>query len=378
MITQSLFLHADRAPLAGWANPGPMQTYKNPRLIIRERELPLLDDFSVRVEMLAVGICGTDLHLVQKHAETGYIACSAPVSIPPEGRLIGHEGIGKAIAIGRHVPNLKPGDIVAFESLVACHHCERCRKGHFNQCRHAKLLGLEQDGVFSTIADIPGSVVHNIGPCHDDSQLATLACLEPAAVAYLACQNARITGGDKVVVFGAGPIGLYAAIIADKFFGAASVWMVDPVPFRRDFCQPWCDRAFDVEEFFESPPSGIDVIIESSGILHNLTAAFPRINANGRAILLGRSGQALTLDSIDHMITNAISVMGSRGHLGGAFQDLLALYARGKFPLDAPVTKTIQGLGMLQDYLMHPEVLLNENCKVLARLDGEEPMLAAV
>ena len=66
MITQSLFLHADLAPVPGVANPGPPQKYKDPRLIIRERELPALDDFSVRVEMLFAGICGTDLHLLKK------------------------------------------------------------------------------------------------------------------------------------------------------------------------------------------------------------------------------------------------------------------------------------------------------------------------
>ena len=58
MITQSLFLHADFAPLPGVANPIPPQKYKNPHLIIRERELPVLDDFQVRVEMLYAGIRG--------------------------------------------------------------------------------------------------------------------------------------------------------------------------------------------------------------------------------------------------------------------------------------------------------------------------------
>jgi len=370
MIARSLFIHADYAPLPGVANPGPTQTYKNPTLVIRERELPVLDDFSIRVEMLAVGICGTDLHLAHRNADTGYIACSAPVVIPPQGRLIGHEGIGKAIAVGRHVANIKPGDFVTFESLVACHHCERCRRGNFNQCRNARLLGLEDDGLFSTITDVPGSVAHNIGHWQIDSDLAILSCLEPAAVGYLACQNARVRGGEKVVVFGAGPIGLYSAIAATCVFGASSVTMVDPVPFRREFSAQWCDDCLEVGEFFASPPSEIDVVIESSGFLSNVTKVFPRINANGRAVLLGRCGQPLTVDTIDHMITNAISIMGSRGHLGGAFHDILALYAQGKFPLEAPVTKTISGLEEIEYHLMNPAKVLDENCKVLARLDG--------
>jgi D-xylulose reductase len=369
MISRALFLHADFAPEPGVEKPGPTQTYKNPRVSIRERELPALEDFSIRVELLAVGICGTDLHLVAKQPETGYITCSAPVLIPQEGRVIGHEGVGRVVAVGRHVVNIHPGDHVTFESLVACQRCERCRRGNFNQCRHARLLGLEEDGLFATFADVPGSVAHVIDAWRNDSDLAILACLEPAAVAYLACQNARLRGGEKVVVFGGGPIGLYSAIAAAGVFGASSVAIVDPVPFRREFAVSWCDNVFDVEEFFDAPPSEIDVVIESSGVLQNVTRVFPSINANGRAILLGRCGQPLMIHSIDHMITNAISVMGSRGHLGGAFHALLALHAAGKFPLEAPVTKTIRGLEELGQHLVDPGLVLNENCKVLARFD---------
>ena len=248
----------------------------------------------------------------------------------------------------------------------------RCRRGDFNQCRDSQLLGLEKDGLFSGIADVPESVTHNINDHLTGSNLPVLSCLEPAAVAYLACQNARVKGADTVVVFGAGPIGLYSAIAAGRVFGASKIYIVDPVPFRRQFAAEWCDRCFDVPEFFESPPSEIDVVIESSGILQNLTTVFHRINANGRAILLGRCGHPLMIDSPDHMITNAISVMGSRGHLGGAFNDLLTLYLNGKFPLEAPVTKIISGLEQLKHHLLNHEMVLNENCKVLVRLDGGE------
>jgi threonine dehydrogenase-like Zn-dependent dehydrogenase len=372
MITPSLFLHADLAPLPGVVAPIPPQKYKNPRLVIRERELPVLDDFHVRVEMLYAGICGTDLHLAQRNPDTGYIRCSAPVEIPPEGRLIGHEGVGKAIAVGRHVSHIKPGDHLTFESILACQRCVRCRRGDFNQCRESRLLGLEEDGLFSRVADVPASVAHTINDYRNGSDLATLACLEPAAVAYLACQNARVRGADKVVVFGGGPIGLYSAIAARCIFGASRIYVVDPIPYRRQLAREWCDHSLDVEEFFEAPPSEIDVVIESSGILENLNRVFPRINANGRAVLLGRCGQPLRIDALDHMITNAISIVGSRGHLGGAFNDLLTLHRSGKFPLGAPITEIIDGLDNLQDYLLNPEKVLNENCKVLVKFAGDE------
>lgn len=371
MITSSLYLHAEHAPLPGITQPAPNQIYRDPRLEIKERELPPLADFSVRVEMLYVGICGTDLHLIKQRGETGYIECSAPVSIPPEGRLIGHEGVGKAIAVGKQVQHIQPGDYLSFESLLACGQCDRCRRGEFNQCRYSRLLGLQEDGLFSQIADLPASVAHVVNDQITNGNLPVLSCLEPAAVAYLACQNAKVKGGDTVVVFGAGPIGLYSAIAADRVFGASQVYVVDPVPFRRELARPWCHHVFDLEEFFEAPPKELDVVIESSGILDNLNRIFPQINANGRAILLGRCGHPLKVDHPDHMITNAISIMGSRGHLGGAFPALLELYRHGKFPLEAPITTTIDGLSALHDYLLNHEKVLHENCKVLVRLGDE-------
>ena len=75
----------------------------------------------------------------------------------------------------------KPGDIVALESIITCQSCEPCRRGQFNQCLDARLIGLESDGLFSTVADVPESVAHNVTAiAQDDRSLRTLACLEPA------------------------------------------------------------------------------------------------------------------------------------------------------------------------------------------------------
>ncbi len=110
------------------------------------------------------------------------------------------------------------------------------------------------------------------------------------------------------------------------------------------------------------------MVIESSGVVKNLNKVFRKINANGRAVMLGRSGEPLSIDATDHMITNAISIVGSRGHLGGAFHDLMNLYHRGRIPLGAPITETIHGLDSLKDYLDNPEKVLMKNCKVLVSL----------
>jgi len=369
MQRETIVVQADKEPMAGVAFPGPHQLYRHPRVAIQSRQLGELHSNNIRVKMLYAGVCGTDVHLVETNPETGYIRSSAASEIPPEGRVIGHEGVGQVLEVGTNVQHVKPGNYVTFESIIVCHYCNRCRKGHFNQCRKAKLLGMEQDGLFATIADVPAMLSHDVTKLVKTEQdIRALACVEPAGVAYVACQNTRISGGDVVVIFGAGPIGIYCAMLAKTVFGASEVHIIEPVSLRREFAQSWADAVYDVEEFFANPPITIDVVIEASGVLGNVDRIFRRINGNGRVVLLARSGKPLVLDATDHMITNAISIIGSRGHLCGAFIDILNLYKQGRIPLDSIITNVVHGLTELQSLLQSPEKIITENCKILVEL----------
>ena len=372
MKSNVLVLEAERRPIEGVKNPGPHQIYCNPRLSIQSRELAELHPDEMRVKMIYAGLCGTDLHLIQTDPETGYVRCSAPARIPPEGRVIGHEGVGQVLEVGSHVRHVKPGAYVTFESIIVCHYCDVCRRGNFNQCRRARLLGLEKDGLFGDIVDVPSMLSHDVtAMARSEDDLKAAACIEPAGVAYVACRNTNIAAGDVVVVFGAGPIGVFAAMLSKTVFGASEVRVVDPVKFRRQLASRWCDRVYDVEEFFDSPPRFIDAVIEASGEVDNVNRILRRLNANGRIALLGRSGASLVLDDVDHMITNEISVTGSRGHLCGGFASVLSLYRHGRLPFGDIVTHVVDGLDGLRDLLTTPRKVLQENCKVLIRLDKE-------
>lgn len=368
MKTRLIILYADKEPMPGVENPGPHQLYRNPRLAVEEREAGELKPDEIRVEMMYAGICGTDVHLVEKTPDTGYIRSSAPAEIPSAGRCIGHEGVGRVLETGRDVRNVKAGAYVTFESIIVCHFCDVCRKGQFNQCRNAKLLGLEKNGLFGSVVDVPAMLAHDITHIvKSDIDLRAMACVEPAGVAYVACQNSCIKGGDVVVIFGGGPIGLFSALLSKSIFGASLVYIVEPIEFRRKFALSWCDRVYDVEEFFRSPPEYVDVVIEASGAMENVNRIFRRLNANARVIFLARSGYPLKLDALDHMITNAITLRGSRGHLCGAFSDILRLYQQDRIPLNEVVTDVVDGLEALCDLLKTPEKILSTNCKVLVR-----------
>jgi threonine dehydrogenase-like Zn-dependent dehydrogenase len=363
-------VYADKEPMRGVICPGPHQIYRNPRLEVEERELDELAHDEIRVEMLYTGLCGTDLHLVERNPETGYIRGSAPAEIPPAGRVMGHEGVGQVVAAGPSVRHVKAGDFVTFESILVCHCCDMCRMGQFNQCRQARLLGLEKDGLFGPVVNVPSSLAHNVkGMANSDHGLRAAACIEPAGVAYVACQNTRITAGNTIVVFGAGPIGVLCAMLSKIVFGASVVWVIEPVKFRRELANAWCDRAYDIEEFFEEGEP-VDVVIEASGCLDNIKRVFRRVNPGGRIALLARSGEPLMLDAIDHMITNAITLVGSRGHLGGAIDKIIGLYNSGRIPVHEIVTNIVDGPKGMCNALTSPKIIVNQNCKVLGRFQN--------
>jgi threonine dehydrogenase-like Zn-dependent dehydrogenase len=343
--------------------------YRFPHVSPASRPLsPQIRDDHLRVEMLYAGVCGTDLHLVGADPQSGYVLTSSPTSIPPGGRVIGHEGVGRIVDTGAAAGNPGKGAIVAFASILACLHCDICRRGDFNQCRHSRLLGAEIDGIFGTVVDVPAALAHDVSDMvRSEDDLRAAACIEPAGVALLACEAAHVRPGDRVVVFGGGPIGAYCAMLCKRAFGAAEVDLVEPIAFRRDLARKWCDQVFDVEEYFAGRERPADVVFECSGEPGNVERVFEWIAPNGRVILLGRSGKALSIAATDHMITNAISVAGCRGHLGGALGKVIALYRAGLLPLHEIVTGEVNSLEELATALAEPHKVAEQHCKLLIR-----------
>lgn len=86
MTSDVIAVYADKQPLAGVIPAGPHQIYRNPRVCFEQRTLGDLSPNEIRVEMCYAGVCGTDVHLVETHPQTGYLRSSAPAEIPLTGR----------------------------------------------------------------------------------------------------------------------------------------------------------------------------------------------------------------------------------------------------------------------------------------------------
>jgi threonine dehydrogenase-like Zn-dependent dehydrogenase len=348
---------------------GAGRPHRTPSLTIEPRPLDSLAADAIRVRMLLVGLCGTDVHLTRADPETGAVASSVPFDAGSDGRVLGHEGVGQVVEVGRTVRGFRAGDVVTFESIVTCQECDPCRRGQFNQCRRGRLIGAEVDGLFRETVDVPARIAHDVTDLAQSPEgLRAAACVEPAACAHVALSRLAVRPAERVVVFGAGPIGLYAAMLCREAFGA-SVVVVEPIAKRREVASAWAEQTFDVEEFFaETRGTPFDVAIEASGELENVERVFRRLGPCGRIGLLARRGRPLHVEAVDHLISNGISIVGSRGHLGGGFADVLGLHRAGRLPLHRSVTGVVDGLDGLQRELLACDPLEHRHAKMLAHL----------
>ncbi|NVB84090.1 MAG: glutathione-dependent formaldehyde dehydrogenase [Kofleriaceae bacterium] len=214
------------------------------------------------VRITASAICGTDLHMVR-----GTLAPLEP------GTVLGHEAVGVIEELGPDVRNFAVGDRVIIPSTIACGSCVYCRAGEYSQCDvanpHGNRAGTAYfggpaisgpfQGLQAEKARVPFAHVGlvKIPDSVTDLQAITLCDIFPTA--YFGAENAEITAGDTVAVFGCGPVGLLT-IVSAKLLGAGRVLAVDRDPTRLDKAR---ELGAEVINFDEEDP--VEAIVRLTG-----------------------------------------------------------------------------------------------------------------
>ncbi len=221
----------------------------------------------VSVRVRACGICGTDLHYYRGHF--------GPVS----GICLGHEMAGEAAAVGGGVTGVAEGDRVCVEPLSYCRECSYCRSGRYQLCPQRRFIGMGPPGGLAGYVDLPAYAVHPL-PAGVDFELGALA--EPLAVAVHGLRLAALQPGERVLVVGAGSVGLLA-IAGARALGASSVVATARHP------QQAAAAARLGALVLEGPPSdGPDVAVETvGGDGSALQQAIEWVRPGGRVAVLG-------------------------------------------------------------------------------------------
>ena len=288
---------------------------------------PTPDAGQVVVKVGRCGICGSDLHMTEDPA----YGCK-------HGDVLGHEFAGEVVGLGRKVEGLKTGDLVSVIPLMSCGQCESCRKGEVQWCEQ---FGLQGGGYAEYALTRPNQCVR----LPSDVSVADGAIVEPLAVALHGVNLSGFKAGDKVLVLGAGPIGLAVAFWA-KRMGAAKVAVQDIADFQE---QRALDMGADVFVVDPADPVGsaeralggpADVVFECVGIPGLIAQGVEQVRPRGTILLLGLCTRPDTFNSFA-MLSKEVKLVTSAFFTVPEYQASLAALAAGAIEPRLLVTDTI-------------------------------------
>jgi threonine dehydrogenase-like Zn-dependent dehydrogenase len=336
-------------------------TYRGPfRVRVDEKPMPRIEhpnDAIVRVTRAA--ICGSDIHLYH--------------GLVPDTRVgttFGHEFTGIVEEVGANVENLKRGDHVLVPFNISCGTCYWCSRDLFSNCHNTNPSATAAGGIFGyshTTGGYDGGQAEyvrvpfaNVGPTiipegidEEDALLLTDAC----PTGYQAAEMGDIKEGDTVVVFGAGPVGIFAARSA-WLFGAGRVIVTDHLDYRLEFVRRYaqCEtfnfaHVDDPVVYLKKATDhlGADVVIDAVGcdasgsMLQTFTGlklkmqagsatalhwAINSVRKAGTVSIVGVYGPTFNLVPIGNVVNKGLTVRANqcsvKRHLPRLFEHVLA------------------------------------------------------
>ncbi|MGD8901965.1 MAG: alcohol dehydrogenase catalytic domain-containing protein [Anaerolineae bacterium] len=269
---------------------------------------PASNEVLIRVE--AAGLCGTDVHMWEGTNQEGTFPF-----VP------GHEWSGEVVEVGKDVKMVSIGDRVVAEVPIPCHICDNCKDGmEPNMCPDFALYGFSWENP-GGMAEYTLAREERLFKIPDNVSYEEASLVEPVSVAYHGVWGSG--GGaaphDRVVVFGAGPIGLFA-MLSCKASGAPVI-VVEPQPFRRRMARDLgADVTLDptdgnlIDQVMDHTGGrGATMVLECSGSNGALAATLDIIAKQGRIVLIGQSAGRKIPIEIGQAIFQRTTIVGSSG-----------------------------------------------------------------
>lgn len=297
------------------------------RIEVREVDVPRLDADQVLVRIATVGVCGSDVHYFQ-HGRIGEFLLTAPM-------ILGHEAAGTIVAAGTAVPPERVGQRVSIEPQRACRRCEQCRHGRYNLCPDIEFYATPPiDGAFAQYQAIQADHAYAIP---DSLSFAAAALCEPLSVGIWSNQKAGTGPGARILITGAGPVGLLIAQVA-RAFGAREVIVSDVAPQRRAAAGRFgASRVVDpAAEDVATLGLEVDAFIDASGAEPAVRTGVMAVRPGGRVVLVGMGADDVTLPV--SRLQNRELVLTGVFRYAHTWPLAVHLAATGQVDLDAMVT----------------------------------------
>lgn len=327
----------------------------NGRLVLKNRPKPeLKNDTDALLKVTGVGICGTDLHILQ-----------VPPAHPAKQDItLGHEFTGEIVTVGSQIPDFAPGDAVLIDPHPGCGVCRECKKGNTDICiplmtssgepGHPNTIGIFSDGAMTSYVVVPRQSLYKI----DSSVPAHIRALaEPLACVLNATNKVTVQPGDTVLVLGAGPIGLlFTALL--KANGAAKVIVSEISDFRKEAAKACgATRVVDPQKedlqgiVNRETDGGPNIVVEAVGPL--LPQAIELVRTRGTVLQFGHDETVEPAIPVGVMLKKEVQVLGA--FIGRySFDRAVKVMESGQLPLDRivshrlPLSKVHEGIELLR------------------------------
>jgi L-iditol 2-dehydrogenase len=294
---------------------------------VEERAVPTPGPDEVLVQVGSVGVCGSDVHYYE-HGRIGDFVVRAPL-------VLGHEAGGRVVAVGADVPSARIGQRVSLEPGVPCRRCAQCRRGAYNLCPDIAFFATPPiDGAFCEYVALAADFAYPVPDAMSDD---AAGLIEPLSVGVWANRKAGTVAGSRLLVAGAGPIGLVVTQVA-RALGAAEVVVSDVDEQRRDVARGLGATAV-LDPLASTPADAgleVDAFVDCSGAPAAVAAGVPVVRGGGAVVLVGMGADELTLP-VALIQTRELSVTGTFRY-ANTWPAAIALAANGDVDLDALVT----------------------------------------
>lgn len=241
-------------------------------LLVEQVERPVPGPADVLVRVRNCGICGSDLHWFHDQ-----------MMIP--GVCPGHEIAGEVVELGAAVTAFRPGDRVALEGIASCGTCRYCLAGDYQRCPRIGIVGITVPGGFADYVRMPA---RHCFPVPDGVDFPTAALAEPLGVAVHGVRLSGLEIGQRVLVLGAGTIGLMA-VVAARAGGAGEIIVTARRPQQKAAALTLgADRVVEAEGIMGDVDVPIDLVIETvGGTADTLDTAVAACRPGGTICVLG-------------------------------------------------------------------------------------------
>jgi L-iditol 2-dehydrogenase len=295
------------------------------RIAMEERPIPTPGPGDVLVRVSSVGVCGSDAHYY-RHGRIGNFVVEAPL-------VLGHEAAGTIVGVGAGVDRSRIGERVSIEPQRPDPDSAETRRGHYNLCPHMRFYGTPPiDGAFCDYVVIGAGYAHRVPDSVSDD---AAALCEPLSVGIAAVRKAGLDGGSRLLITGAGPIGIVLTQLA-RAYGATDIVVSDPDEARRAQAKQFGATAVVDPSTEPIGELGVDAFIDASGAPSAVVDGIGAVRPAGTVVLVGSGAESMELPT--QLIQNRELVLTGVFRYANTWPTAIALVESGRVDLDAMVT----------------------------------------